>query len=115
MAETSGATATDHLWFGEDFDDLYEAYCITLVRGIAPEALLSRLGATQQIRVTGVHELIEPAYHAWDMNEDEGRGDELNTETAFALAERITGVRLTRELLETAEFTGGMAPLPSGS
>ncbi|MEU4496168.1 DUF6461 domain-containing protein [Streptomyces sp. NPDC023998] len=85
MTETSGATATDHLWFGEDFDDLYEAYCITLVRGSAPEALLSRLGAAQHIRATGVHELIEPAYDAWDM------------------------------LLATAGFTSGTALLPSGS
>ncbi|MFK4226226.1 DUF6461 domain-containing protein [Streptomyces sp. NPDC019890] len=80
MTETSGATATDHLWFGEDFDDLCEAYCITLVRGMAPEALLSRPRATQQ---TG--------------------------------SRRTTGVRLTRELPETAEFPGGIALLPSRS
>jgi hypothetical protein len=37
--------------------------------------------------------------------------DDRNTEAAFALAERITGVRLTAELLDSLEFTCGTAPV----
>ncbi|MDH6217013.1 DUF6461 domain-containing protein [Streptomyces pseudovenezuelae] len=33
-------------------------------------------------------------------------------EAAFALAERITGVRLTAELLDSLEFVGAVAPVP---
>ncbi|MEU8727678.1 MULTISPECIES: DUF6461 domain-containing protein [Streptomyces] len=34
--------------------------------------------------------------------------DEVNTPAKFALAHHVTGVRLTRRLLETAEFTCGL-------
>ncbi|URN10956.1 DUF6461 domain-containing protein [Streptomyces radiopugnans] len=36
----------------------------------------------------------------------------LPTQAAFALAERLTGVQVTRELLETAPFTGTLVDLP---
>ena len=202
----SAATAHDCLWFDEHFPDLAEAYCVTLVRGLTPEALLTRLGATEIRHVTGVDGLHEPAYGAgephdgarlfagvtaigewalmvepngyldvtdeivgplslrttvvshfcnvnavdrfnwyedgglllhfeplfpyrrdgsdpdgllddmraagFDLSEDEDRDFDLCTEAAFALAERTTGVRLTRELLDTSEFTGEVVPLP---
>nr|WP_281182518.1 DUF6461 domain-containing protein [Streptomyces sparsogenes] len=40
-----------------------------------------------------------------DPDEDE---DEVSTPAKFALAHHVTGVRLTRRLLETAEFTCGL-------
>ncbi|MFJ9678445.1 DUF6461 domain-containing protein [Streptomyces sp. NPDC101194] len=203
----SEATAHDYLWFGRHFPFLAEAYCVTLVRGPAPDALLKRLGATELRRVTGVDDLTEPAYEAWDthdgdrlfagvtgvgewavmiepngylgisdeflvplsrgttavshfrnvnavdhfnwyedgerrlhfeplfahsrdgsdpdgsldtmraagfdLSEDDERSYELHTEAAFALAERLTGVRLTRELLDASEFVCGAVPLPT--
>ena len=39
---------------------------------------------------------------------------ERHTEAAFALAEHLTGVRLTPELLGSAPFVCGTAPVPSG-
>lgn len=202
----SAATARDYLWFSEHFPDLAEAYCVTLVRGITPEDLLARLGATEVRHVTGVDGLQEPSYGVWDahdgarlfagvtavgewalmvepngylgvtdeivgplsrgttvvshfrninavdhfnwyedgelrlhfeplfpyardgsdpdslvgdmraagfdLSEGEDSAFDLCTEAAFALAERLTGVRLTRELFETSEFTGGVVPLP---
>ncbi|WP_326648683.1 MULTISPECIES: DUF6461 domain-containing protein [unclassified Streptomyces] len=65
----TGTTAADYLWFGEDFDDLAEAYCVTLVRGLSPRTLLARLGAEDEVRVTGVQALIEPAYDACDTHD----------------------------------------------
>ena len=44
-------------------------------------------------------------------DEDDERSNRLRREAAFALAERLTGVRLTPELLETAEYTGGLVTL----
>ena len=44
-----------------------------------------------------------------------GHGEELDldhTEAAFALAERLTGIRLTAELLDSLEFIAAPAPAP---
>jgi hypothetical protein len=61
------ATAKDYLWLKERFPELAEAYCVTLVRGLAPAALVERLGATYAGRViTGVDELCAWAYEVWD-------------------------------------------------
>jgi hypothetical protein len=66
---TATATAADYTWFDEHFPWLAEAYCIMLVRGIAPRELLRRIGATEQPPVTGVEGLEGPAYGAWDEHE----------------------------------------------
>ncbi|TCO47789.1 hypothetical protein EV646_105346 [Kribbella antiqua] len=47
----------------------------------------------------------------FDLRDIEDRDFELNTEAAFALAEHLTGVRVTQELLDTAEYLCGRAPL----
>jgi len=201
-------TAEDYLWFEERFPGLAEAYCLTLVKGLTPGDLLSRLGTSEQVRLTGVEELLEPAYGTWDtydgdrlfvaataadgwalavepngylgiteeaavplsrgttlvshfrnvnavdhfcwiedgdirlyfeplfpsrrqgsdpdglvevmrqvgfdLSEGEDRGYELHSEAAFALAEHLTGVRLTPELLDSATYVCGTAPVPRG-
>ncbi|MER5212777.1 DUF6461 domain-containing protein [Streptomyces sp. NPDC002838] len=48
----------------------------------------------------------------FDLSEDEDRDYHNHTEAAFALAHRITGIRLTPELLSSAEFIGGTARVP---
>ncbi|WP_411577203.1 DUF6461 domain-containing protein [Streptomyces sp. HUAS TT20] len=55
------STATDDTWLDERYDGLLEAYCSTLVRGIAPERLLRDLGAEPTMRVTGVEAPAEPS------------------------------------------------------
>lgn len=47
----------------------------------------------------------------FDLRDDEDRDYELHTEAAFALAEHLTGVRVTQELLDTAEYVCAKAPL----
>jgi len=200
------ATAADYTWFSQRFPDLAEAFCLTLVEGLTPAEVFHRLGAREQVRLTGVEELVEPAYGAWDAHDalflgvttvdgwalvvepngylgvtedavvplsagtrlvshfrnvnavdhfywiengdirldfeplfpadrggsdadrladvmrqvgfdlrrDEDRGYELHTEAAFALAESVTGVRLTPQFLSSATFLCGTAPLPEG-
>jgi hypothetical protein len=46
----------------------------------------------------------------FDLSDAEDRDFSLHTEAAFALAERLTGVRVTAELLESADYLCGMAP-----
>ena len=57
-------------------------------------------------------ELVEMmAAAGFDLQEDEDdKDDPLTIEPAFALAERLTGVHLTPELLDKATFTTGLAP-----
>jgi hypothetical protein len=47
----------------------------------------------------------------FDLRAGEDRDYTLHSEAAFALAERLTGVRLTAELLESADYLCGMVPL----
>ncbi len=48
----------------------------------------------------------------FDLREGEERTFEGHTAAAFALAERITGVRVTPELLDAATFVGGLVRVP---
>jgi hypothetical protein len=205
---TGTTTAADYAWLDERYKHLTEMYCVTLVRGLTPEALLTELKAEPEPGLVGVDALDGPCFDAWDEHGGDrlfvgvtavgdwslmvefngflgvtpkamlpvsrGRGvvshfrninavdhfywfedgdtrlhfeplfpyhrdgshaDELLTEmresgfdlrdtrdrdyaahtkAAFALAHRLTGIRLTPELFESAEFTCGIAPLPRG-
>ncbi|NUR96356.1 MAG: hypothetical protein HOV67_13985 [Kribbellaceae bacterium] len=48
----------------------------------------------------------------FDLRDDEDRDYENHTEATFALAEHLTGVKLTREALESADYICAKAPLP---
>jgi hypothetical protein len=67
MTETS--TAAEYGWLKEQYPYLMEAYCITLVQGLAPDALLMALGADLGERMTGVRALEGPAFERF---EDDG-------------------------------------------
>ncbi|MEU9327258.1 DUF6461 domain-containing protein [Streptomyces canus] len=59
---TGMTTATDYGWLKERYALLMEAYCVTLVRDIAPEELLEELGADGRSRIVGVAGLSGPSY-----------------------------------------------------
>jgi uncharacterized protein DUF6461 len=196
-------TAADYEWLEEQYEDLMEAYCVTLVEGLTPEGLLQALGAEPGERITGVDGLgqasldaydddqmlvaavslggwslmveyngylgvtdkvmlpisrgrtvvshfcnvngvdsfcwyrdgdvrlyFEPlfAYYrdgshpdelltemresGFDLSEEDDNDYDGHTEAAFALAHRITGIRITPELFASAEFMCGLAPRP---
>lgn len=54
------------------------------------------------------------ALAGFDLREDTeyDADDDVRTEAAFALAEHLTGVRLTRELLDQSVYLCGVAPVP---
>ncbi|MEV5320585.1 DUF6461 domain-containing protein [Streptomyces sp. NPDC052687] len=56
--------------------------------------------------------LTEMRESGFDLSEADDRDTDHHTEAAFALAHRVTGIRLTPELFETAEFTCGVAAVP---
>ncbi|MET9973267.1 DUF6461 domain-containing protein, partial [Streptomyces sp. NPDC006356] len=58
--------------------------------------------------------LTEMRESGFDLRDGRDRDHTRHTEAAFALAHRLTGIRLTPELFESAEFTCGTAPLPRG-
>ena len=57
--------AADYMWFEEDFPDLAESYCVTLVHNVPPNELLSRLGGQAEPEVTGITALVDTAYDLW--------------------------------------------------
>ncbi|WP_406273069.1 DUF6461 domain-containing protein [Actinacidiphila glaucinigra] len=200
---TDMTTAAGYAWFREQYEELMEAYCITLVQGLAPEELLGALGVRSASRIAGVAGLGEPSYRlgrhdelfvgaaslggwslmveyngylgvtdeamppssrgrtvvshfrnvnavdhfcwyqdgavrlhfeplfpyqrdgthpdelvtvmresGFELSDADDRAFDEHNEAAFALAHRITGVRLAPELLASAEFVCGLAPVP---
>jgi hypothetical protein len=62
------ATAADYAWVAED-PAIFEAYCLTLARGVASAEFLARLGARPEAPRTGIGALYEPSYDVWADNE----------------------------------------------
>jgi Family of unknown function (DUF6461) len=170
------ATADDYTWFKRRFPQLAEAFCLTMVRGLSPDEMLSRLGrGGNGTRLTGAAALERSAEEAWNENDGEvsfigvtsvgewslavepngylgsvervvvplsagtrlvshfhniddhfywiedtdvriqfGGADEPEqaVEVAFALAEYLTGISVTPELLNHAVFVCGAAKVP---
>lgn len=53
------------MWFEEDFPDLAESYCVTLVHGVTPHELVRRLGGQAEPEVTGITALVDTSYGLW--------------------------------------------------
>ena len=56
------ATAADYLWFAERYPDLADAFCLTLVRDLAPAEVLRRMGTRETTRLTGVADVCRHYY-----------------------------------------------------
>ncbi|MGI5324095.1 DUF6461 domain-containing protein [Actinomadura nitritigenes] len=59
------STATDYVWFEQDFPDLAEAYCFTLVHKVPPAGILQRLSGGDEPTLTGASELVEAAHEVF--------------------------------------------------
>lgn len=60
-------TAADYAWFEDDFPDIAEAYCFTLVRGLSPAELMSRLEGRQEAPLQGIATVVEAAFAQYDL------------------------------------------------
>ncbi|MFD8346142.1 DUF6461 domain-containing protein, partial [[Kitasatospora] papulosa] len=52
-------TGADYAWFENDFPDLAEAYCFTLVRGPAPDDVVSRLDGRKERSLHGIAAVVD--------------------------------------------------------
>ncbi|MCC3767904.1 DUF6461 domain-containing protein, partial [Streptomyces sp. UNOC14_S4] len=66
------ATAADYVWFEEGFPELAEAYCFTLVRGVAPDELLRRLGGREEKTPGGLDAFVDAAFDLHESGDEDG-------------------------------------------
>lgn len=59
-------TSTDYTWFEDDFPDLAEAYCFTLVRGLTPAEAISRLAGREAEPMHGIADVVDAAFAQYD-------------------------------------------------
>ncbi|MEV4252514.1 DUF6461 domain-containing protein [Spirillospora sp. NPDC049652] len=63
----SPAVAADYAWAEEDAGGLFSAYCLTLVRGIAPDEFMRRLGARILYDAMPLDErFLQTSFEYWD-------------------------------------------------
>ncbi|MFH8715130.1 DUF6461 domain-containing protein [Streptomyces zaomyceticus] len=59
-------TAADYVWFEDDFPDIAEAYCFTLVRGLSPAELMSRLEGRPEEPLRGIAAVVDATFARYD-------------------------------------------------
>lgn len=62
-------TGADYAWFEDDFPDIAEAYCVTLVRGLSPDEVMSRLQGRPQAPLHGIAAVVDAAFAQHDLEE----------------------------------------------
>ncbi|MDF6022541.1 DUF6461 domain-containing protein [Streptomyces sp. JH34] len=62
-------TAADYAWFEEDFPDIAEAYCFTLVRGLTPAEVVSRFEGREEPSLRGIAAVTDAAFARYDLEE----------------------------------------------
>ncbi|MFE5731979.1 DUF6461 domain-containing protein [Streptomyces sp. NPDC056528] len=63
-------TGADYAWFEDDFPDIAEAYCFTLVRGLSPAELTSRLEGRPEAPLRGITAVVDATFARYDLEED---------------------------------------------
>jgi hypothetical protein len=62
-------TGADYAWFEDDFPDIAEAYCFTLVRGLSPAQVMSRLVGRPEAPLQGISAVVDAAFAQYDLEE----------------------------------------------
>ncbi|MFI1471023.1 DUF6461 domain-containing protein [Streptomyces wuyuanensis] len=60
-------TGADYAWFENDFPDIAEAYCFTLVRGLTPTELMSRLEGRPEAPLQGITAVVDATFAQYDL------------------------------------------------
>ncbi|MFJ4870598.1 DUF6461 domain-containing protein [Streptomyces sp. NPDC088757] len=60
-------TAADYAWFEDDFPDIAEAYCFTLVRGLSPAELTSRIEGRPEAPLQGIAAVVDATFAQYDL------------------------------------------------
>jgi hypothetical protein len=89
----------DYLWFIEDYP-LGLNFCVTLVRGLDPDEVVTRLGGSEAVDVTGAHRLeaaAEKIDYPDSTDEDGSFNADLGTGLDFIAATSVDGWTLIVE------------------
>jgi len=62
-------TGADYESFENDFPDIAEAYCFTLVRGLSPAEVVSRLEGRPELPLHGIGAVVDAAFAQYDLTE----------------------------------------------
>ncbi|MFC8290653.1 DUF6461 domain-containing protein [Streptomyces sp. NPDC057242] len=62
-------TGADYAWFEDDFPDIAQAHCFTLVRDLSPAAMMSRLGARPEVPLRGIAAVVDAAFAQYGLQE----------------------------------------------
>ncbi|MFE9636315.1 DUF6461 domain-containing protein [Streptomyces sp. NPDC006463] len=62
-------TGADYAWFENDFPDIAEAYCFTLVRGLSPAELVSRLEGRSEAPLQGIAAVVDAAFAQYELGD----------------------------------------------
>ncbi|MFF2074014.1 DUF6461 domain-containing protein [Kitasatospora sp. NPDC058162] len=101
----TAAHATDYTWFEQRYPVLDEAYCLTLVEGIAADELLRRFDALTGQEVTGLAAVVA-AWEAFDDGEDGDEEDDDWEDEAEEEAEKVSDLDEDRVLVAVTELDG---------
>jgi hypothetical protein len=71
MGGMTTKTGAAYAWFENDFPDIAEAYCFTLVRGPTPAEVVSRLAGRQGEPLRGIAAVVDAAFAQYGL----GAGD----------------------------------------
>ncbi|MGW6742590.1 DUF6461 domain-containing protein [Streptomyces sp. NPDC055025] len=64
-------TGADYAWFEDDFPDIAEAFCFTLVRGLSPAELMSRLGGRPEAPLRGIAAAVDATFARYDLGKED--------------------------------------------
>jgi hypothetical protein len=88
-------SAADYAWVRQWIDDLSQAYCLTLARGLTPAQFLERLGAQIEAPSRSGTELSLPSFETWDRYQGQalfiGATTVRGTEAEWALGLEVNG------------------------
>jgi hypothetical protein len=89
----SGMTKTgaDYAWFENDFPDIAEAYCFTLVRGLSPTELILRLEGREEAPLQGMAAVVDATFAQYELGDGDRQLVALTTVGAWTLLIEANG------------------------
>jgi hypothetical protein len=84
-------TAADYAWFENDFPDIAEAYCFTLVRGLTPVEVVARLEGRPEAPLRGTAAVVDATFAQYDLEQGDRQVIALTTVGAWTLMIEANG------------------------
>ncbi|WP_432089658.1 DUF6461 domain-containing protein [Streptomyces sp. bgisy095] len=78
-------TGADYAWFEDEFPDIAQAHCFTLVRGLSPAAVMSRLGGRPEASLRGIAAVVDAAFAQYGLEEGDRQLVAMTTVGAWTL------------------------------